>query len=75
MDRPDEDRHVRVAVIGCGAWGRNHVRTHATLGSLAAVVDPVADVAREQAETYGVVAASFEEVLADPSVDAVVIAA
>ena len=66
---------VRVALIGCGAWGRNLVRTHAALGSLVAVVDPDPAVAAAQAETYGVEARTFEEVLADPSVDAVVVAA
>ncbi len=66
---------VRVAVVGCGAWGRNLVRTHANLGSLAAVVDPSPEVAAAQAEAYGVVARSFDEVLADPAIDAVVVAA
>ena len=28
-----------VAVVGCGAWGRNHVRTFHELGSLAGVVE------------------------------------
>ena len=28
-----------VAVVGCGAWGRNHVRTFHQLGSLAGVVE------------------------------------
>lgn len=29
----------RVAVVGCGAWGRNHVRTLQELGALAGVVE------------------------------------
>src|SRR6478609_3907924 len=60
MDGPGAQNPVRVAVIGCGAWGKNHVRTHAAIGSLAAVVDPVPAVA---------------EALADPAIDGVVIAA
>lgn len=68
-------RSARVAVVGCGAWGKNHVRTHAALGSLAAVVDPDPDVARTHAEANGVIAATFDEVLADPTIDAVVVAA
>lgn len=69
------DHKVRVAVVGCGAWGKNLVRTHALLGSLAAVVDPSPAVARAQSEAHGVAARSFEHVLDDPSIDAVVIAA
>ena len=34
-----------VAVIGCGYWGRNLVRTFAQLGELVAVVDPATEVA------------------------------
>lgn len=66
---------MRVAVVGCGAWGKNHVRTHAAIGSLAAVVDPVPGVAEAHAAAYGVEARTFDEVLADPAVDGVVIAA
>ena len=66
---------VRVAVIGCGAWGRNLVRTHAGLGSLAAVVDADADAAAVQGGLYGVPARTVEEVLDDPAIHAVVIAA
>lgn len=75
MDERVVEQSVRVAVVGCGAWGRNHVRTHAGLGSLAAVVDPDPAVAAAQAEAHGAPARTFDEVLADPSIDAVVLAA
>ncbi len=64
-----------VAVIGCGAWGRNHVRTFASLGALAAVADADAGVARTAAEATGVPARTLDEVLADGAVAAVAIAA
>lgn len=66
---------ARVAVIGCGAWGRNLVRTHAGLGSLVAVVDADPEAAAAQAALHGVAARSVQEVLDDPDIDAVVIAA
>lgn len=75
MDGPGAQNPVRVAVIGCGAWGKNHVRTHAAIGSLAAVVDPVPAVAEAHAATYGVEARTFEQVLDDATIDGVVIAA
>jgi UDP-2-acetamido-3-amino-2,3-dideoxy-glucuronate N-acetyltransferase len=68
-------QRVRVAVVGCGAWGRNLVRTHAALGSLEAVVDADPIVAQAQAQAYGVRAASLEDVLSDATIDALVIAA
>lgn len=74
--QPDDAGTVpRVAVIGCGAWGRNLVRTHAGLGSLVAVVDANEAAAAEQAAAHGVPSRRVEEVLDDPAVDAVVIAA
>jgi len=43
-----------IAVIGTGAMGRNHVRVLSELGRLAAIVDPVNDVAGPLAEKFGV---------------------
>ncbi len=64
-----------VAVIGCGYWGRNLVRTFAQLGELVAVVDPATEVAEALAREHGAVAADLADVLADPAVRAVAIAA
>jgi len=36
----DATSPVRVAVIGCGYWGKNLVRNFAELGSLTAICDP-----------------------------------
>jgi len=65
----------RVAVIGCGHWGKNHVRNFAKLGALRAVCDADAEQAARLAEEYSVPAMSFVDVLASKDVDAVVIAA
>lgn len=78
MARPgtSTDLNARIAVIGCGAWGANHLRVWRELGVLAAACDP--DPARLEwvAGSYpGVTVHSVvEEVLADPAIDAVVIA-
>jgi UDP-2-acetamido-3-amino-2,3-dideoxy-glucuronate N-acetyltransferase len=60
-----------VAVVGCGHWGRNLVRNFSELGVLAAVVDPDVEVAVALSRRFNVPVRSFEEILADPSVDAV----
>ncbi|HSN24830.1 MAG TPA: Gfo/Idh/MocA family oxidoreductase [Kofleriaceae bacterium] len=69
---------ARLAVIGAGAWGINHVRVIAAEASceLAAVVDPdprAMQAVRAVAPRAKIVAA-VDDVLADPSIDAVVIA-
>jgi predicted dehydrogenase len=67
---------TRVAVVGCGAWGRNLVRTCGELGVLAAVVDedPAAAQAQAQASAWNAPALSLTQVLDDAGVDAVIIA-
>lgn len=67
---------MRVAVIGCGPWGRNLVRVFHQLGALAVVCDTRAEVRQQAAAKYpGVRAESqYAAVLADKAVDAVVVA-
>ena len=69
---------IRLAVIGCGAWGINHVRSSTRLNNcqLVAVCDAT-DRARNRATNIvpGLRAVSaVEEILSDDSIDAVIIA-
>lgn len=65
---------MKIAIIGCGYWGKNLVRNFADLGALESVCDYNAQLAQEMAKTYGVKAMSLEETLAS-NVDGVVVAA
>lgn len=67
-------KNTKLAVFGCGYWGRNHVRTLAELGALACVVDQVPELAQEMAQKHGVEAFSAAQVFADPSIDGIVMA-
>ena len=64
----------RVVVVGCGLWGRNLVRNFAALGALAGVCDADRDRAAAQALAQGVPALAYADTLADPAIDAVVLA-
>src|SRR3712207_7734785 len=64
----------RVAVIGCGQWGRNIVRNLAELGALGALVDRHPEIVEMLIAKHGGAAMSFDEVLADPAIDAVAVA-
>ena len=64
----------KIVVVGCGYWGSNHARTLAGLGALYAVSDRHEDRAEELASKHGARAMGFEEALADPAVDGVVLA-
>ena len=63
-----------IAVIGCGYWGKNHVRTLSELGVLFAVADQDRERAEALAGTFGVEALGTDEVIRDPRIDAVVLA-
>lgn len=65
----------RVAVIGCGYWGRNLVRVFDQLGALGAVHDPDPAVADAMTETHHVPSRPWPDILADDSLDAVTISA
>ena len=65
-----------IAVIGCGYWGKNVVRTFHNLGALRCVCDVRSQVLDAAREKYGVqTTSSIAEVLADPLVEGVAIAA
>lgn len=66
---------VKLAVLGCGYWGKNLARNFAQLGALAAVVDPNPETAKTHAEMHGVAAMDLDTALADASIHAVAIAA
>src|SRR5262245_902164 len=65
-----------IAVLGCGGWGRNIVRTMNQLGRLAAVADPSPagqNAARDVAPGVNVVAEP-SAAISDPSIKGVMIA-
>jgi UDP-2-acetamido-3-amino-2,3-dideoxy-glucuronate N-acetyltransferase len=65
----------RIAVIGCGYWGKNLVRNFAELGALEAVVDGNAAVARDLGAKHAARVLTVDEALADKAIHGVVIAA
>lgn len=70
--KPDQKN---ICVVGMGYWGKNLVRDFSKLGALAAVCDSRPEVEALCREKYpeATYCASYEEVLADASIDAVVL--
>ena len=66
---------ITVAVVGCGHWGKNLIRNFSELGALNAIVDPDKTLAEKFSDQYGVPAATYDEVCANPDITGVVIAA
>lgn len=69
-------RHMapRIAVLGCGYWGSNHIRTLKSLGALAAVSDVNSARAEGFASEYGCEAIAPDALFDRPDIDAVVLA-
>lgn len=66
---------VRVALVGCGRWGRNIAKVLARLGALEVIVDPAADFIRPFAEELGAAVSDDLDRAFGAGVDAVAIAA
>lgn len=64
----------KVAVLGCGYWGKNIVRSFHALGALAAVSDARPQTAAAMAAQYGVPALDLDAILADPTIEGVAVA-
>jgi UDP-2-acetamido-3-amino-2,3-dideoxy-glucuronate N-acetyltransferase len=67
---------VRVAVVGCGAWGRNHLRVFDSLRVLGAACDSDKERLKDVQKAYPGVRTTlrFEDLLRDPKLHGVVIA-
>ena len=66
----------RIALLGCGYWGKNLVRNFHAMGALAAIVDPspAGRATAAQLSPGTPVYETIDPVLADPSIAGVVIA-
>lgn len=64
----------KVALVGCGYWGRNLGRNLAALGTLASVCDHTEASAKAASKEHGVPFRSWPELLSDPDIVGIVIA-
>ncbi|EJF91381.1 Gfo/Idh/MocA family protein [Bartonella melophagi] len=64
----------RVAVLGCGYWGGNHIRTLQSLGALAAVSDINSNRAMSFANAHNVDAIAPDDLFTHGDIDAIVLA-
>ena len=64
----------KIAVIGCGYWGKNIIRNFAELNSLYAVCDPNTSLSQKYADKYNVKNLTFPEILTNSNIKGVVLA-
>jgi predicted dehydrogenase len=63
----------KIAVVGCGHWGKNLIRNFSELGALYSVCDSVTKVANLYANKYKIKNLSFSEIINDPNIKGVVL--
>ncbi|MFO1257718.1 MAG: Gfo/Idh/MocA family oxidoreductase [Gammaproteobacteria bacterium] len=72
IQKPYSD--LKIVVIGCGNWGKNHTRVLHQLGALYGICDLEAEVSQRFSETYEVKQLTLESILNDHQIDGVLIA-
>ncbi len=65
---------INVAVIGCGNWGKNLIRNFSSLGNLSAIYCLDTISAKLIEKEFSVPFKSYEDILEDPSINAIVVA-
>lgn len=65
---------AKIALLGCGMWGRNIARNLSRLNVLAAVCDADRDRASNFATQFDSQEMTFEAILSDPSIDGIMLA-
>lgn len=71
------DQHVtpRIALIGCGRWGKNIARVLSELGALRLVVDPAAEKIADYVQGLGATVTSDIDAAFNATIDGIAIAA
>lgn len=67
-------KQVNVAVVGVGDWGKNLIRNFYKVSSLVAICDLNHAIAEQVALQYRIKNLSWQQILANPEIDAVVLA-
>lgn len=65
---------LNIAVIGCGNWGKNHIRVLHELGALHSISDQNTTSATAYSTLYNVPFYNFEEMIANTTIQGIVIA-
>ncbi len=64
---------ITTAVIGAGDWGKNHIRKFHELGALKAFCETNLETQNRIKNEYGVEASSYDEILSNPAIQAIVL--
>ena len=65
---------IKIALIGCGSWGKNHARNLYEMDCLSCIYDPYSHLAKEFINTHNLPIYSLDEIFFKKEITAVIIA-
>ena len=68
------NKKIKIALIGCGSWGKNIARNLLEMGSLACIYDPESSQANEFIDKNKLPKLTLEEILLNKDIKGVIIA-
>jgi len=67
-------KNIKIALLGCGNWGKNIARNLSDMGYLSCVYDQNKNISEQFNQKYGLPNISIDEILQNKEIDGVVIA-
>ena len=67
-------KNIKIALLGCGNWGKNIARNLFDMGYLSCVHDQNKNISGQFNKKYGLLDVSFDEILQNKEIDGIVIA-
>ncbi len=73
VKRQNNYSQLNIVVIGCGNWGKNHIRVLKKIGALYAISDLDLGLSAKLSEEFEVPQYTFEKIIQDKKIDGVII--
>tara|TARA_R110002110_G_scaffold33533_1_gene114883 strand:- start:210702 stop:211817 length:1116 start_codon:yes stop_codon:yes gene_type:complete len=70
----ESNKDIKIAVVGCGNWGKNLIRVLHKMGNLHSICDKSIERAKEFSQTFEVPHLSFDEIIKDQTISGVLVA-
>jgi len=70
----DKSDNIKIALIGCGNWGKNIARNLSEMNALSCIYDPHSNIAKKLSNDLELPNYSLKEIFSNKEIDGIVIA-
>jgi len=70
----EKSENIKIALMGCGNWGKNIARNLSEMNALSCIYDPDSNIAKKISNDLGLPNKSLKEIFSDKGIDGIVIA-